>query len=138
LPQRSVTRKLKVEARVMTILHRGQQSGRTARRSASVGVAWIALAWLPVSLVLGFAAGEAMLSALGYSSGGSAPAWASAVSDVTALLVCVIPCIVAVVVAWRARRADQPKAIRPLLVGVVLGTALVVITVVSTVGDIVR
>jgi hypothetical protein len=125
-----------VEVVGMTILHPDQSSEPKVRRTSSVGLAWIALAWLPVSLVLGFVVGEVLLSALGYPSG-NASGWASAVADVAAGVVCGVPCVVGAAFAWRAKRAGERNAIRPLITAALLGIVLVGIIVAAVFGDLV-
>lgn len=111
-----------------------QRSGRSGR----IATAWLILAWLPVSLVLAFIAGEGLVSALGYPVGGSNPAWVSIVTDAVTCAIAVLPCVLAAVVAWRDHRAQVDGALRPFVVAITLGLALVVITLVSLIGDLTR
>jgi hypothetical protein len=106
------------------------------RRSPTrASTAWLTLAWLPVSLVLAFVAGEGLTSALGYPSGGSAPAWVMVLTDPAVVVVAAVPCVVAFVLARRGRRAGAPGCTAALVTAGLLGVALLSVTVVSLVND---
>jgi hypothetical protein len=114
---------------------------RAERQPAEPGgfsLAWIAVAFIPVFLVLAFVLGEGVISWLGYSSGGSYPWWVGLCADLTAGLVALLPCAAAVWFALRSRRAGEHRAWAPLLVGGVVGAALLVVTIASITGDLTR
>ena len=99
--------------------------------------AWIAVAFIPVFFFLAIAAGEAVISALGYPVGADYPGWVALLSDLAALAVALAPCVTAVFSGLRARRARARNAAGPLLCGAVAGAAFAVLTVVSEVGNLV-
>jgi len=107
-------------------------------RAGPVRRAWLVLLLLPVSWLLAFAVGEGLIGAFGYNVGGSYPTWLAVLTDVVACVVAVAPCLVGGLLAWRGCRTHQPHALPPLVVSTVLGTALVALTLVSLIGDLVR
>jgi hypothetical protein len=88
--------------------------------------AWVAVALLPVALVLAMVVGEGLISALGYQSGSQEPVPVGPVllAGVPALLILVAPGVAAVHYGRRAHRAGRREAIVPAWIG---GVAAVVV-----------
>lgn len=107
------------------------RGGRTALTRG-----WIAVALVPVFFILAFAAGEGLLAALGYP-GGNAPAWATVVSDMGALVVVLLPCLAAVWFGRRARREGERRGLVPAVIGTLIGLGWLVLTVITEVNDLV-
>lgn len=97
--------------------------------------AWVAVVLIPVFLIVGFAVGEGLISALGYSVGDSTPLWVSLVSDVGALVTILVPCAAAVFFAQHARRAGVHRAVVPIVVAALLGGVAVLMTVITEIGN---
>ena len=107
--------------------------GRWLRR------AWTAVVLVPFFFLLGFAVGEGMYAVLGYDPGtGDAPVWADLVALAPVVVVVLVPCVAAVVSGTRALRGGDRRGRVPLVIGAAAGVALLVLTIVSEVGDLVR
>lgn len=100
--------------------------------------AWLSLAAIPVFLVLGFATGEALLSALGSPSGGDAPVWARLVADLGALLVICVPCVAAIHFGLRAREAGERSGRVAIALGAAVAAASLLATVLTELADLLR
>ena len=101
--------------------------------------AWTAVALVPVFFFIGFAVGQGMYALLGYKpENADAPVWVDVVALVPVLLVVLIPCTAAVLFGRKANRDGDHRGIYPLVIGVIAGVGLLVLTIVSEVGDIVR
>jgi hypothetical protein len=89
--------------------------------------AWVAVALLPVALVLAMVVGEGLISALGYHSGSQEPVPVGPVllAGVPALLLLVAPGVAAVRYGRRAYRAGRREAAVPAWIGGV--TAVMVV-----------
>jgi uncharacterized membrane protein len=89
--------------------------------------AWVAVALLPVALVLAMVVGEGFISALGYQSGGQepVPVRPALLAGVPALLILIAPGVAAVHYGRRAYRAGRREAAAPAWIGGV--TAVVVV-----------
>ena len=101
--------------------------------------AWVGVALVPAFFFIAFAVGEGLYSMLGHQPGsGDAPLWVVIVTSVLILAVAIAPCVVAVHYGRRAVRAGDSRGRVPLVVAWVLAAGLVVLTVVSEVGDLLR
>jgi hypothetical protein len=89
--------------------------------------AWVAVALLPVALVLAMVVGEGLISVLGYQSGSQepVPVGPALLAGVPALLILIAPGLAAVHYGRRGRRAGRREAIVPAWIGGV--TAVVVV-----------
>ncbi|QIK74289.1 hypothetical protein [Nocardioides piscis] len=93
---------------------------------------WSLLGFVP-SFALAFLVGEGLVSALGYPTGGSeqAPLWVALVATLPALVVFVIPALLAVYFARRAMRLGDVRARTPMIVGLTLAAVFIAMNVVS-------
>lgn len=92
--------------------------------------AWWSLALFPVSFLCAFAVGEGLLSLLTDPSDlGDVPVWAMVAAAGPALLVFVVPAVLAVVFARRAAREGDPGGRVPMWIGVGVATAFVLLNV---------
>ncbi|HEY6708155.1 MAG TPA: hypothetical protein VJB61_11260 [Actinomycetota bacterium] len=89
--------------------------------------AWVAVALLPVALVLAMVVGEGLISALGYQSGSQEPVPVGPVllAGVPALLILVAPGVAAVHYGRRAHRAGRREAIVAAWIGGVAAVMVV-------------
>lgn len=97
--------------------------------------AWVAVALIPVFLIVGFAVGEGLISALGYPVGGSNPVWVTLVSDLGALTTILVPCAAAMFFARHARSAGLHRAVVPMVIAALLGGAALLMTVITEIGN---
>jgi uncharacterized membrane protein len=88
--------------------------------------AWVAVASLPVALVLAMFVGEGLIGALGYQSGGDepVPVGPALLAGIPALLILIAPGVAAVHYGHRAYRAGRKDAKVPAWIG---GVAAVVV-----------
>ena len=101
--------------------------------------AWVGVATIPVFFGIALAVGEGLYSMWGYEPGsGSAPLWVVIATTVLVLAVAVAPCLVAAHFGQRAVREGDPRGRVPLVVAWLLAAGLVVLTVVSEVGNLLR
>lgn len=113
---------------------------RTPRGSGRwLGRAWVAVVLVPVFFFIGFAIGEGMYALLGYKpENANAPVWVDVVALVPVIVVVLIPCAAAVFFGRRATKGGDRRGMVPLVIGVIAGVGVLVLTIVSEVGDIVR
>lgn len=114
---------------------------RSPQRDAGpwLGRAWGAVVSVPLFFLLAFAVGEALYAVMGYKpENADAPIWVVVVADVATLTVAVLPCAAAMVLGRRAQNEGDRRGRLPLVLGAIAGVALVILTVVSEVGDFVR
>jgi hypothetical protein len=79
--------------------------------SNALRTAWIAVALIPVALLLAMVAGEGLIDALGYPGDGpDAPLWLALLVATPITLLAMIPAVVAYVYGHRARRAGAGRA----------------------------
>lgn len=101
--------------------------------------AWTAVAMVPVFFVIGFAVGEGIYALTGHDpANGDTPLWADLVALVPVVVVVLIPCVAAVYFGRQTSRSGDRRGRLPLAVGAIAGLGLLVLTVVSEVGDLVR
>ena len=95
--------------------------------------AWWSLALFPVAFVAAFGVGEGLASLLGHPTGSSddAPVWLMLAAGVPALLVFVLPAVLAVVFGRRADGEGDPRGRVPMWIGVGIGAAFVLLNVVQ-------
>lgn len=93
---------------------------------------WSLLGFVP-SLALAFLVGEGLITALGYDTAGGTtpPVWAILVAVVPALVVFVLPAVVAVHFARRAIRLGDDRGHIPLIVAIVIAAGFVLLNGVS-------
>lgn len=121
-----------------TTYHAGH---RSTRRDDGpwLGRAWGAVVSVPAFFLIAFAVGEGMYALLGYKpENADAPIWVVVVAVVPTLLVTLIPCVAAMVCGRRATNGGDRRGVVPLVVGAIAGLGMLVLTIVSEVGDIVR
>jgi hypothetical protein len=101
--------------------------GPSKRADRELRRAWVAVASLPVAMVLAMVVGEGLISALGYQSGGeqSVPVGPALLAGVPALLILITPGVAAVYYGCRASRAGRSEAKVPAWIGG--GAAVVVV-----------
>lgn len=108
-------------------------SGRCLRR------AWTAVVLVPVFFFIGFAVGEGMYALMGYEPANlNAPVWVNLVALIPVIVVVLIPCVAAVYFGRRTIKGGDRRGMVPLVIGVIAGVGLLVLAIVSEVGDIVR
>ncbi|KRF32398.1 hypothetical protein ASG94_18205 [Nocardioides sp. Soil805] len=95
--------------------------------------AWWSLLLFPVSFLGAFAVGEGLASLFGHPSGdsGDVPVWVMAVAGGPALLVFVLPAILAVVSCRRAQRQGNPGGRVPMRIAVGTAALFVLLNVVQ-------
>ena len=103
---------------------------------ADVRRAWWSLLGFVPSFGLAFAVGEGLATALGHPPGGDEAAswWVMLVAGVPALLVFVLPAVVAVHFARRADRAGDRRGRLPATIAVVVAAGFVLLNLASAVG----
>ena len=120
----------------MKTMDRARRNAEAPRApSGFIGLAWIAIAAIPVFAVLAFVVGEVSLSVLGHPSGGDAPLWVSLIADLAAAVVALIPCVAAVVLGRRARGAHERNALAPIVIGALAAAGWIVLIVVTEIGN---
>jgi hypothetical protein len=112
----------------------GARVGPDARRSLSR--AWWSLPGFVVTFPLAFVIGEGIASTLAEPSGGSEPVewWVMVVAGVPALVVFVLPAVLAVHYGRRAMRLGEPRGRYPVVAAVLLAGGFVLLNLVSAVG----
>lgn len=101
--------------------------------------AWVGVALVPVFFLVAFAVGEGMYALLGYKpENADAPVWAVAVVSALVVLVVLIPCVVAVHFGRRAVKAGDRRGMLPAVLAAVAGAGIVVLTIVSELGNVLR
>lgn len=111
----------------------------TGQHSPWLTRAWIAVGLVPVFFFIAFAVGEGLYSMLGYESGtGDAPTGTIVLVSAIVLAVVVAPCVMAIRYGRRALNAGDLGGRVPLIIGWVAAAGLVILTVVSEAGDILR
>ncbi len=101
--------------------------------------AWAAVFLVPVFFFIGFALGEGMYALMGYEpANADAPLWVDLVVLLPVVVVVLIPCVAAVFFGRRTTEGGDRRGMIPLVIGGVAGVGLLVLTIVSEVGDIVR
>lgn len=110
------------------------RTGPDARRSLSR--AWWSLLGFVATFPLAFGIGEGIASALGHPSGGSEAAewWVMVLAAVPALVVFVLPAVLAVHYGRRAMRLGEPRGRYPMVVAVVVAGGFVLLNLVSAIG----
>jgi hypothetical protein len=104
-----------------------------------LGRAWTAVVLVPVFFFIGFAVGEGMYALMGYEpANADAPVWVDLVALTPAIVAVLIPCAAAVFFGRRATKGGDRRGMVPLIIGVIAGIGLLVLTIVSEVGDILR
>ena len=104
-----------------------------------LGRAWIAVALIPVSLLISFALSYVLYDLFGYKpENNNAPLWVDLVVSVVAVAVFLVPCIAAIAYGRRADRGGDRRGLVPLGLGTVAGLAVIVLTTVTTVADALR
>jgi uncharacterized membrane protein len=111
-----------VRAQPATSVGPSRHAARDLRR------AWVAVALLPVALVLAMVVGEGLISLLGYQSGSQqpVPVGPALVAGVPALLILIAPGVAAVHYGRRAYRAGRREAAVPAWIGGVTAVVVVV------------
>lgn len=100
--------------------------GPSKRADRELRKAWVAVASLPMAMVLAMVVGEGLSSALGYQSGAEqpVPVGPALLAGVPALLILITPGVAAVYYGRRASRAGRRGAKVPAWIG---GVAAVVV-----------
>lgn len=92
--------------------------------------AWWSLALYPVTFVAAFVIGEGLASALG-GDGGSLAWWKALLAALPAMVVFVLPGVLAVLFGRRAVRQGRPDGRSPAIVGAVIGLGFVALNLAS-------
>jgi hypothetical protein len=121
-----------------TIQHSQRRTPTPDAASTWLTRAWGGVALVPVFFLLAFAAGEGLYSAFGYSSGGTAPVWVEIIVLVAVLAICLVPCVAAAYAGQRASGAGDRRGRIPAAIGLLAGAAWIVMSLVSTIADLVR
>ena len=87
--------------------------------------AWTALLLYPVALVLAFVVGEGLASLLGYEPGETLRWYVPVLAGIPAVLLFVVPGLLALRYGRRAMRAGDPGGLAPVVVGAVVAVAFV-------------
>ena len=103
--------------------------------AADVRRAWWSLLGFVATFLLAFGIGEGLASALGYPPGGAdqAPWWVMVVAAVPALVVFVVPAVLAWHFGRRAMDLGDPRGRYPIVVGLVVAGGFVLLNLVSAV-----
>lgn len=106
-------------------------AGQGATRSARIGSwtwsdpvvrAWVALGLLPVFALLALGAAQGVYALLGYRVGADdAPGWVDRVTGLAGFVTFLVPCLLAVRYADRARAGRDPRGWVPLVLGGLVG-----------------
>ncbi len=104
-----------------------------ADRSRDAVHAWMSLLLYPVSLVGAFAVGEGLAAAMGYPAGGTeaAPWFVVLLAGVPALIVFVLPGLLALGYGRRAARSGARSALFPAVLGTLVALAFVALNVLA-------
>ena len=104
--------------------------GEWARR------AWLSVTMIPVFFLVTFAISYALYDVFGYAPEDSnAPLWVDLLIAAVGVAVFLVPCVAAMVYGRLARRSGYRRGLLPAGIGAVAGSALVVLTIATTVGD---
>lgn len=89
--------------------------------------AWLSLLLYPLSFVAAFAVGEGLVALMGYPSGGAEnPPWSVVLlAGVPALVIFVLPGLLALKLGRRAARAGAESAMVPAVLGILVALAFV-------------
>ena len=117
----------------MTTTLPGTRPPELPSRPNALWRAWFGVALIPIGLITAFAVGEALYAAFGHDAG-TGPWWVELVVTVGVLAVCLAPCVLATA---SGRQAGRPGRI-PAGIGFLAGLALVVLTLITEIGDLVR
>lgn len=80
-----------------------------------------------------------MYALLGYEpANADAPGWVDLVALAPVVVVVLLPCAAAVLFGRRVTKGGDRRGVVPLVIGAIAGAGLLVLTIVSEVGDIVR
>jgi hypothetical protein len=113
--------------------HRATRVRRDPEAATSLRRAWWSLLGFVVSFFLAFAIGEGLASALGHPTGSSEQAewWVMVLAAGPALLVFVLPAVLAVHYGRRAMRLGEPRGRYPIVVALVGGGGFVLLNLLS-------
>ena len=87
--------------------------------------AWTALLLYPVAFVLAFVVGEGLVTLLGYDAGEEVAWYVPILAGVPAVLLFVVPGLLALRYGRRAMRGGDPGGLAPVVVGAVVAVAFV-------------
>lgn len=98
--------------------------------------AWIAIALIPVALVVAMVLGEAVIGALGYPAGEKTPPLGlRAAVGIPASLLLIAPGVLAGIYGLRARRAGEARGLVPAVGGIVFAAIFALQLLVGFVGS---
>lgn len=100
---------------------------RTEPASVEYRRAWLSLLLFPFSFVGAFVLGEGLAGLFGQAAADDQPVplWVAIAAGGPALLVLVVPSVLAVYFGRRARRLGKREAVAPMVVGATLAVAFV-------------
>lgn len=84
---------------------------RTSPGGGSLGRAWIAVALIPVFLVLTAVVGEGLYRLMGYLPYNTYPLWVDLVASISSLVVFLVPCAAAVLYGRRAKSGSSQSGV---------------------------
>ena len=87
--------------------------------------AWLSLLLYPVGFVLAFVVGEGLATLLGYEAGEAVAWYVPVLAGVPAVLLFVVPGLLALRYGRRAMRAGDPGGLAPVVVGATVAVAFV-------------
>jgi hypothetical protein len=98
--------------------------------------AWIAVALIPVALVVAMVLGEVVIGALGYPSGGETPpVGLRAAVGIPATLLLVAPGVIGGLYGLRARRAGEPRGLVPGVIGIAVAGIFLLQSILGFIGS---
>jgi hypothetical protein len=127
------------EVYAMTTNQLERPTKTTPPRDGWLGRAWISVVLIPLFLFISFALSYLLYDLFGYKpENNNAPLWVDLVVGLVGVVIFLVPCVAAMIYGRRASRSGDRRGLFPLGIGAVAACALLVLTVVTTVGDAVR
>ena len=106
------------------------------KTDGSVVCAWLSLAFYPLSFVVAFVVGQALLSWYGYSAELIVPVWIAAAAAGPALIVFSVPGILAVRYGRQAMRRGNHRGHAPAVAGAAIAVGMIALNLLSGIAQI--